>query len=226
MARLLPLMQAQNVPLGVGVEEDSAAVFQHGQMEVLGARGVLVVDLSEATRNPALPHFNVAGATLHWLESGDRFDIATRRVQAAPPQLQGTLLAPLNAAHKGYHRGPAFFTDTLAEGQFVKAMARLVDSDQRELRGLAFAPLPGSDDPAPTLGFEWRLWVDENTRGWLTLQARGLHADRCAAGRATRAHGAAAVPRLAAVTSQSHGFLLLPRFSLLALVWCCTLNGT
>ena len=173
IARLLPLMQDQNVPLGVGVEEDSAALFQHGQIEVLGTRGVLVVDLAGATRNSALPHFNLAGATLHWLQSGDRFDLARRQVQPAVPQLRGTLLQPLNAAHQGYHRGPAFFADLLAEGHLVKAMARLVDSDQRELRGLAFnalPALPGKDDPAPPLGFEWRLWVDENTRGWLTLQ--------------------------------------------------------
>ena len=51
----------------------------------------------------------------------------------------------------------------------IKAMSRLVDSDQKELLGLAFAARPEADDPAPALAFEWRLWLDADTQAWLRL---------------------------------------------------------
>ncbi len=168
IARLLPLMQATGTPLGVGVEEDSAAIFRGDEVEVVGASGVLIADLSQATRNSKLPAFNLQGATLHWLQHGDRYDLATRRMTPAVPGAR--LLEPLSTGYKGYHTGALFMADLLAEGRLVQAMARLVDSDQRELRGLAFEARPAQGDPAPELGFEWRLWVDAGTRGWLTLQ--------------------------------------------------------
>lgn len=170
IGRLLPLMQAQGVPIGLGVEEDSGAVVRGNEVEAIGSHGVLVADLSGATRDATLPHFNVQGATLHWLQSGDRFDLAKRTVLPSLPSTQGTLLQPAAPGHKGYHRGPAFVADILAEGLIVAAMARLVDSDQRELRALAFDWRPARDDAAPQIGFEWRFSIDEHTRGWLTTQ--------------------------------------------------------
>jgi cyanophycinase len=78
-------------------------------------------------------------------------------------------LQPLSPTHRGYLPGAWFYADILGDGVIVTAMTRLVDGDQREQRGLAFAAAPSSDDPAPDLAFEWRLWLDPNTRGWLTL---------------------------------------------------------
>ena len=170
IARLLPLLQARGVSVGVAVEEDSAAVFRGSEIEVIGGRGVLIADLAGATRQAAQREFNLASARLHWLEAGDRFDLRTRELLPSPARRAGTLLQPLAAGHQGYHRGPAFYADILGDAMIVGAMARLVDSDQRELRGLAFAAEPLADDPAPDLGFEWRLWVDAGTRGWLSTQ--------------------------------------------------------
>ena len=166
VARLLPLMQAQGATLGVAVEENSAAQFQGQEVLALGARGLLIADLGSATSVPGSP-FNVQGATLHWLESGDRFDLATRSVKPSAAKVAATLLRPLDPAHRGYLRGDWFYADMLGDGVIVTAMTRLVDGDQRELRGLAFAARPAADDPSPDLAFEWRLWLDEATRGWL-----------------------------------------------------------
>jgi cyanophycinase len=169
MGRLLPLLQATGTPLGVAVEEDSAALFSGGRIEVLGGRGVLLADLTQATPRAA-PPFGLSSGTLHWLESGDRFDIATRQVQPAARKLAGTRLEPLSPQHRGYHRGPWASNDILGEGQLVVALQRLVDGDRTELLGLAFAARPTADDPAPALGFEWRLRADAATRGWLLTQ--------------------------------------------------------
>lgn len=174
IARLLPLMQAQRATLGMAVEENSAAIFQGTQMQVLGGRGVLVADTTDSPP-PAPGAFNLRNATLHWLESGDGFDLATRTPQPSARKLAGSKLLPLSPRHRGYLPGAWFYADMLGDSVIVTAMTRLVDGDQRELRGLAFstqsaaqpAAHPGADDPAPDLAFEWRLWLDTGTRGWL-----------------------------------------------------------
>jgi cyanophycinase len=169
MGRLLPLLQATRTPLGVAVEENTAVIFSGTWIEVLGARGVLLADLTQA-QHRAAPPFGLAGGALHWLESGDRFDIAARAVLPAPHKLAGTLLEPLSPQHRGYHSGPWASNDILGADQLVLALQRLVDGDRRELFGLAFAARPQAGDPAdpaPTLGFEWRFWADAHTRGWL-----------------------------------------------------------
>jgi cyanophycinase len=170
IGRLLPLMQAQDVALGFAVEEDSAAIFQGQSVEVMGTHGVLVADLHGATRDARLAAFNLRGATLHWLESGDRFDLSNRQVTPSAPKAAGTRLQPLAPSHRGYFRGPLYFGDILGDGMVVKAMTRLVDGDQAELLGLAFAGRPAADDPDPGLAFEWRLWLDPSTTAWLQLR--------------------------------------------------------
>ncbi len=166
IGRLLPLMLSRGAPLGLGVEEDSAAIVQGDAVEAIGSRGVLVVDLGAARSDASLGAFNVMGARLSWLNSGDRFDLATGTLAPAPARRAGRLLDPGSAGFKPTHRGPAHFNDMLGEGVLVVAMARLVDSDQAQVSGLAFNGRPAADDPRASLGFEWRLSRDVGTLGW------------------------------------------------------------
>lgn len=178
IARLLPLLHARGATLGVAVEENSAAVFTPGGFEVLagGGGGVLVVEPGRHTPQPG-GAFGVEGATLHWLEDGDRFDLATRRVLPSPARRAGTLLQPLSPTHDGYRRGPWYYADMLGDGVVVTAMKRLVDGDQRQLQGLAFSghpvAAPDAADPAPDLAFEWTLRLDAATRAWLVTSPEG-----------------------------------------------------
>jgi cyanophycinase len=153
IARLLPLMASRGLALGLGVEEDSAAVVQGTQVRVIGARGVLVADLSEARSDTTLPAFNLRGVRLHWLESGDRFDLATRRAETAKPD------ARLVAAAKGSSEASAFYPELLAAGTLVAAMQRLVENGRLEAIGLSFSR-------GIALGHEWRLYQDAGTQGW------------------------------------------------------------
>jgi cyanophycinase len=166
LARLLPLLHHSKGSLGVAVEENSAAVFTAAGIEVLGGRGVLLVEPGLLTAH-AGGAFGVQGATLHWLESGDRFDISSRRVTPSPQRAAGTRLAPLSPEHRGYRRGPWFYADVLGDGVIVTALQRLVDGDQHVLKGLAFAAEPAADDPDADLAFEWHFRLDAGTRAWL-----------------------------------------------------------
>ncbi len=174
IARLLPLMHTRGLQQGIGVEEDSAIVVRGSSVEVIGRAGALVVESDAPATPPMAAHsgpFTLGHARLHWLQAGDRYDIATRQVSPASARQAGTVLDRGNPAFRGYHDGPAQVNDILAEGTLVRAMARLVDSDQRTLTALAFRAQPEASagagaGPNADAGFEWRFSVDAQTRGW------------------------------------------------------------
>ena len=83
--RLLSLVAQSPSLLGMGVDEDTAALITDGHLlEVVGTGGVFLVDASqalsdahEARQGAALL---VSGAVVHALPSGVRFDLTTRRL--------------------------------------------------------------------------------------------------------------------------------------------------
>lgn len=166
IGRLLPLMQRQGIALGIGVEEDSAIVVQGDEVEVIGRKGALMVDLSAATSDPAVAEFNLRGARLSYLDRGDRVHLASRVVTPSPAKLAGRRLP---AGVQPRLEGAAFFADVLADFAIVNAMVRLVDSTLAEVRGLSFdalATLATAREDKPELGFEWRLTRGADTSAW------------------------------------------------------------
>jgi cyanophycinase len=154
IGRLLALMQQQDKPLGLGIEEHTAIVVRGDEVEVVGHGGVLVADFTGARQDKALGAFNVRGARLSLLDHGDRYHLGTRRMTPSPAKLPGRVdLARTGVAPEG----DAFFNDMLADNMVVTALSRLVDAGHRQVRGLAFATNPAPTDPRPDLGFEWRL---------------------------------------------------------------------
>ncbi len=164
IGRMLPVMQSRGIPLGLGVEEDSAAIIHAGQMEVIGSGGVLVADLSNAHAAGSGEAFGIRGARLTYLESGDRIELASGRPTPGPDKVQGRALDPAAPDYSPYHGSGAFYPDMLGDGTLATAMARLLDSKADEIRGMAFEPGPA---PEQSLGFEFRLYKGEGTRGWL-----------------------------------------------------------
>jgi len=171
IGRLLPVMVAKGYRWGIGVEEDSAALIRGTTIEVIGARGALLVDLRRAQHAPQDGAFGLRGASLTFLDRGDRFDLQTGRLLPAADK-QGTRIDPNAASFKPYFRKAGFYPDVLGDNAIVHAMVRLVDSPAREVRGLAYngRALAGDDptDAAPTLGFEFRLYKGEDTEAWFT----------------------------------------------------------
>lgn len=85
IGRLLALVSANPALLGVGVDEDTAVLFDdQGTMEVLGRHSVTIVDgtnvrsdIAEVKGHGAI---SVSGAIIHVLAAGRRFDIESRDV--------------------------------------------------------------------------------------------------------------------------------------------------
>jgi cyanophycinase len=162
---MLPLMQARGLSLGLGVEEDSAAVLRGDQVEILGTGGALLVDLGEATADPRAGAFNVANVRLTYLGDGDRYDLKTRKLLPADAKLRGQRIDPSAADFRPYFADAPFALDVLAAGVVLDRMVRIVDGKAGEARGLAFDP--SADAPAPReLGFEFRFTRRPDTLGW------------------------------------------------------------
>ena len=168
IGRMLPAMQAFGYKLGLGIEEDSAAVIKGKSVEVIGARGALLVDLSEASTDRRLPAFNLRGAQLSYLDRGDRHDLASGVTTPAPHKLRESRIDPTASDYKPYLQADGYFLDILGDGVIATAMAQLLDSGLPEIRGLAWRAKPRPDDTAPDIGFEFRLYRGPGLFGWFS----------------------------------------------------------
>ncbi len=80
---LIALYAIRQFSLGIGIDEDTAAVCQGDTIEVLGSSGILVVDVAAAKAAGDFTWstdsgFKAKGIVLHYLEEGDSYNIATR----------------------------------------------------------------------------------------------------------------------------------------------------
>ena len=158
-ARMLPAMLKKGYKLGLGIDENTAMVVGPGRdVEVIGYKGALLIDLASATTAPGA--FNLANAKVSYLDSGDRFNIASGVFTPAPDKSAGKL----NPAAPSY-REPLFNADILGNTAVVDLMGKLIDSDQPEAIGVTLGS-PRSDEP--DLGFEFRFSRAGDSVGYLS----------------------------------------------------------
>jgi cyanophycinase len=158
-ARMLPVMLSKGYTLGLGIDENTAAVVGPSRdVTVVGYRGALVLDLAGATVDKAQPAFNLSNARISYLDSGDRFNLVNR---AYSP---GADKEPLKTADRE-HRESIFTTDILGNTSVVNLLEKLVDSDQQRAVGIAFEG-PGSK--TPERGFEFTFTRVPDTREYAT----------------------------------------------------------
>ncbi|WP_457350361.1 cyanophycinase [Roseateles sp. P5_D6] len=168
IGRMLPAMRALGYTLGLGVEENTAAVVKGSEVEIVGARGALLVDLSEASADTRLPAFNLRGALISYLDRGDRHDLKTGVTTPAAHKLREPKIDPAASDYKPYLQNDNYFLDILADNTIVTAMAQLLDGRAPEVRGLAYRAKPRPGDLSPELGFEFRLYKGPGLVGWFS----------------------------------------------------------
>ncbi|MDT9000985.1 cyanophycinase [Paucibacter sp. APW11] len=171
--RMIPLMMAKGYKLGLGVDENTAAVVRGDEVEVIGGRGALLVDLSEVKTDPTLGAFNVTNARLTYLDHGDKFNLKTRITTPAAIKLRGQRLDPQQSDYKPYYTEDLFHLDMLGDQTIANAMAYLIDSNKAEVRGLTFDVIPKPGDPLAELGFLFRLYKGKGSVGWSTEEMGG-----------------------------------------------------
>jgi cyanophycinase len=158
-ARMLPAMLAKGYTLGLGIDENTAAVVGPSRdVTVIGYRGALVLDLSQAATDRAQPGFNLANARISYLDSGDRFNLATRTFVPGPDK------EPVDRQYVE-HRPPIFYTDILGNTAVADLLEKLADSDLQRAVGVAFE---GPDSPSPERGFEFTFTRVPDSREYVT----------------------------------------------------------
>lgn len=147
-ARMLPVMLAKGYKQGLGIDENTAMIIHpNREVEVLGYKGALLIDLAQATSVPG--DFNVANARLSYLDNGDRYNLTTHTFTPSPDKLGGKF-----DPARPYYKGPLFTADVLGHTTIVDLMTKLIDSDQPDAIGIAFG---SPRDLQADLGFEFRL---------------------------------------------------------------------
>ncbi len=158
-ARMLPAMLQKGYKLGLGIDENTAMVVgPQRDVEVLGYKGALVVDLSAA--NARQGAFNVSNVRLSYLDNGDRFNIASHSFTPAPDKANGRL-----DPARPYYREPLFSADILGNSTVVDLMGKLIDSDQLDAIGLT---LDSAHGVQPDLGFEFKFSRTGDSVGYMS----------------------------------------------------------
>jgi cyanophycinase len=147
-ARMLPAMLKKGYKLGLGIDENTAMVVgPTREVEIIGYKGALVIDLHSASTEPGA--FNLTNARVSYLDTGDRFNIASGEFTPSSDKRAGKL-----DPTKPYYREPLFNADILGNATVVDLMGKLIDSDQLEAIGLT---LGSPRSVQPELGFEFRF---------------------------------------------------------------------
>ena len=173
VGRMIPLMMAKGYRLGLGVDENTAAVIHGDEVEIIGGRGALLVDLNDIKSDPTLGAFNVNGARLSYLDHGDHYNLKSRTVLPSAMKLRGDKLQPGAPGFEPYYTEDRFDLDILGDSTLANAMAQLVDSVKNEVQGLAFDPRAKPGDRLADLGFHFRLYKAPDTLGWSSSEGGG-----------------------------------------------------
>jgi cyanophycinase len=144
--------------LGVGIDEDTAAVCHGETIEVLGSSGILVIDVTAARAAGEFTWSTEVGLRaknilLHYLEEGDRYDIATRTPLPLPER------KPIVAGKQENVDYP-LATDLFARDIFRAMLVDGVAENQKgETVGIAFT----LNDKGRGTGSQWTLRKTEHT---------------------------------------------------------------
>jgi len=166
-ARTLVAMHDQGFKYGIGVDENSAVIVRNGKdLQVIGYKGALVLDLSRAEHDPNLGRFNLRNARLTYLDRGDRYDLKTREVTPSDEKLEDEKIDPKAPDFRPYLDRPLFFNDILGNTTVVDLMGKLMDSIHSEAIGLAFDGTEARKHAVD--GFEFKFIRDNDSIAWYT----------------------------------------------------------
>jgi len=165
-ARALVALHECGFQYGIGVDEDTAVVVKDGKFDIIGYNGALIMDISGAKIDPDLPAFNIKGARLTYLDTGDSMDAGTRQVTVSNWKTHDRRVNPKDKDFVPNYDQPEdfYFPDILATEAIFKAMSHALDSKDGVVKGLAFAQPKGG--LKNDLGFEFQVYRGADTIGW------------------------------------------------------------
>lgn len=146
----------------IGIDLDTAAVVFEDQVEVLGNRGVLVIDLSEASFELSEDGAVIQKVRLSYLENGDRFDMNTLEATPYAWKTGGFELEPqLDAKNNPTMDAFVSTREMFRPGEVTRLMAETFDAKTGQSQGYALHHSERSS------GFLFRFYTGSDSRGWL-----------------------------------------------------------
>lgn len=171
-ARTLVAMHDQGFKFGIGVDENSGIIVRNGKdVQVIGYKGALVMDLSKAEHDPKLGRFNLRNVRLTYLDRGDKFDLKTRETTPSEDKLDDEKLDPKSADFHPNQRRPLFFNDILGNTTVADLMGKLMETISSEAIGLAFDGIEARQHSVD--GFEFKFIRDNDSVAWYTESQGG-----------------------------------------------------
>lgn len=155
---LIALYAIRQFSLGIGIDEDTAAICQGDTVEVLGRSGILVVDAAAAKAAGNLTWSSDKGLrakdiVLHYLEEGDIYNVATRTPLPRPerkPVVKG------KEANVDYPLETNLFAPDAFRNMLIDGMA---ENQKGEASGIAFT----LDGKGSGTGSQWTLRKTDKT---------------------------------------------------------------
>jgi cyanophycinase len=163
-ARALAVSQHHGFLHGLGVDENTALLVRHGETEIVGYRGAIYLDLSEARHDPTADGFNVKNARVSYLDRGDRLNMETLVLTPSPEKQAEPVIDPNSPGFEPELDEPIFTTDILGNSTLLDVMRRLMNNRLSHATGLAFDGSAAGRGRVPA--FEFRLYRDKDTRAW------------------------------------------------------------
>jgi cyanophycinase len=164
-ARDLVAMQTLSVTHGVGIDENTAVVVREGRsMSVIGYKGAIVMDLSQATSDPTNHRFNLKNARLTYLDRGDALNLQTLELTPSAEKKADQFIDPSSPAFRPARDATLFAIDILGNLALPDLMGKLIDNKRPEAVGLAFDGAEARGGPVP--GFEFRFYRAADSVGW------------------------------------------------------------
>ena len=166
-ARSLVAMHSQGLKLGIGVDENTALVVcNREELEVLGQRGGVLMDLTQASHDAQLDGFNLKNVRLSYLDRGDSLNLRTLKLTPSKAKLAEPVIDPTAPNFEPYFDEIIFANDILGNQALPDLLAKLIDNSRSEALGLAFSGHAARRGPAR--GFEFRFYRAADSRGWFT----------------------------------------------------------
>ncbi len=158
----LVAMHQFGMQFGVGVGLDTAAVVHGNTVEVIGNRGVMTINLAEASFSQTKAGLQIKNVRLSYLENGDRIDMESGSVTPFSDKASGFKLdaPPEVSAEKPIPSS----REMLSSGEFVRLMTEAIESKSGQALGYALHHDNNEE------GFEFRFFTRANSRGWLSVE--------------------------------------------------------
>ena len=156
----LVAMHQLDVKYGIGVGLDTAAVVHSNIIEVIGNRGVTIVDMSDADFSKSKSGVIIQGIRLSYLENGDRFEMESMITTPYQEKLNGFELVPhVIASENPVVDRFVASQEVFARGEIVRLMIEALEAKSGQSQGYALHH--DSRD-----GFHFRFYTGPDSMGW------------------------------------------------------------